>query len=69
MAILNEESAAVKGGDIEGREMSDGEGRPGGVGLGEEGESKTGGRDGRKRIRNKGLGKGTKDEMVTGKEE
>lgn len=41
----------------------------GGVGLGEEGESETGGRDGRKRIRNKGLGKGTKDEMVTGKEE
>lgn len=39
------------------------------MGLGEEGESKTGGRDGRKRIRNKGLGKGTKDEMVTGKEE
>lgn len=26
LAIRNEESAAVKGGDIEGREMSDGEG-------------------------------------------
>lgn len=30
------------------------------VGLGKEGDNKTEGRDGRNRIRNKGIGKGTK---------